>query len=251
MNSHHFFSPLVNYSPGGYLWFLQCFVLLKLTQEVLQFLLPERILLRLISAHVLWVVGAFAAKWNYGYLMSLPGQNQAFIYHTFMMPTIPMFAIGTVTSKEFILGLRNFRVRCALACVGITIVSLWAFVPTMEYMKQQWSSPTYVALVGYPLMLLEVLTIVSLVPHRPTAFSGLGARSLLLYILHPLFYELARNVYQDLLRRPYPWENMTWQDHQYDFEMLMFAWVSSILLSVVLGSEMIWWSFGLSKSKAK
>merc|ERR1719214_213024 len=77
MNSTHFFSPLVNYSPGGYLWFLQCFVLLKLTQEVLQALLPERVLLRLISAHVLWVGGAFAAKWNYEFLMSLPGQNQA------------------------------------------------------------------------------------------------------------------------------------------------------------------------------
>merc|ERR1712196_445658 len=134
------------------------------------------------------------------------------------MPSIPMFAIGAVTPRSFIVGLENLRVRCALAVVGFIILTLWAVLPTMEYMKAHWSSPTYVALVGYPMMLFQVFILISLVPHRPTAFSGLGARSLILYILHPLFYELARNVYQDVLRKPYPWENLTWIDHQYDFK---------------------------------
>jgi fucose 4-O-acetylase-like acetyltransferase len=251
MNSTHFFSPLVNYSPGGYLWFLQCFVILKVTHEVFQRLLPDKVLLRLVLAHVLWVIGAFVTKWNFEYLNSLPGQHQALIYHTLLMPTIPMFAMGTVTSKEFVNGLQNFRIRCVLAVVGTLILALWAFLPTMDYMKLHWSSPTYVALVGYPMMLLQVLILISLVPHRPTAFSGLGERSLLLYILHPLFFELVRNVYQDLLRKPYPWENLTWIDHQYDFIQLMIAWFSCLGLSLVLGSEMIWWSLGLSKSKTK
>eukprot|EP00746_Dinoflagellata_sp_MGD_P073485 gnl/MRDRNA2_/MRDRNA2_29813_c0_seq2.p1 gnl/MRDRNA2_/MRDRNA2_29813_c0~~gnl/MRDRNA2_/MRDRNA2_29813_c0_seq2.p1 ORF type:complete len:562 (+),score=73.75 gnl/MRDRNA2_/MRDRNA2_29813_c0_seq2:89-1774(+) len=251
MNSTHFFSPLVNYSPGGYLWFLQCFVILKVTHEVLQRLLPDRTLPRLIAAHVLWVIVAFVTKWKYAYLMSLPGQNQALIYHTLLMPTIPMFVMGTVASKDFVHSLQNLRIRCALGSVGLVLLALWAYLPSMEYMKMHWSSPTYVALVGYPMMLLQVLILISLVPHRPTAFSGLGARSLILYILHPFFFELVRNVYQDLLRKPYPWENLTWIDHQYDFIQLMIAWISSILLSFVLGSELIWWSLGLSKRSAK
>merc|ERR1719161_2874916 len=140
-----------------------------------------------------------------------------------MMPLIPVFALGTVTTKEFIKGLENFYVRCALALVALITAALWAILPTMEYMKAHWSRPTYVALVGYPMMLLQVLCLISLVPHRPTAVSGLGARSLVLYILHPLFYELVRNVYQDVFRKEYPSENMTWIDHQYDFQQVILA----------------------------
>merc|ERR1719375_2368148 len=135
MDSTHFFSPLVNYSPGGYLWFLQCFVILKLTHEVLQKVLPDKVLERVIVAHVLWIVGAFVTKWNYDHLMELPGNNQALIYHTIMMPTIPVFTMGTVTPREFIEGLQDFRIRCFLAGLGLIILTLWSLLPTMEYMK--------------------------------------------------------------------------------------------------------------------
>lgn len=252
MDLKHYFHPLINYSPGGYLWFLEFFVIVKAGQQILKRLVPDNtshcMLIRAIAAHVFWIFGSLLVQANSDFLWSHSGSNDKILYHTMCMPTIPIFVMGTLTSKDFIKGLDKNWVRAVFAGVYLIICLVWAFPASAEFIKNRWSNPAYVAVLGYPMMLLEMLSMLSLVPHRPTMLSGHGARSLVVYLLHPLAFELGRNIHQDVFRRRYYWENLTWIDPDLDLVQFLFALGCTLVVTMILGSQTMCCGLGLSLS---
>lgn len=229
-----FFNPLRNYSAGGYLWWLQFMIVVPPLVASIRYLAGDSLAKMFALGHLTWIVLGYTS-WkieNTGVFDKMPTEKYFWIY-TFMFPGFLCFGIGTLVTSEHIMNMRKHPIARPLgAAVLLGYLLLWILADKdlVTSMVNQWNNPLYILFVVWPQSLITNAAFAACMPTGEYFFTRAGARSLYVYILHPIVIGLIESVYKDFNGNGIP------HPPGADYLVTLAVMMGVVILNLILGS---------------
>lgn len=229
-----FFNPLRNYSAGGHLWWFQFMILVPPVVGSIRYLAGESVIRMVALGHLTWLLcglGLFMIM-SKGIFDQVPNEKHFFIY-TFMFPGFLSFGLGTLVTPEHILKMRQHRMARPLGAavlLGYFLFWITADKDLVTSMVPLWDNPVFVACVIWPQSLITNAAFAACLPAGECFLTRAGARSMYVYILHPIVFDFIGSAYKDFTgnRLPHP--------PGADWSATLALMIGVVLLNLILGS---------------